>query len=104
MQLELSVTFPGAVEPILLTVDFDTLTFTAPEIVRLAQLCPTSELARIVDGEWSEQAAEAIIKVIVEREAKGGRFSDVELDWGELDGYMGDPDGELESTIPMGPV
>ncbi len=78
------------------------------DVEQVVKLCGAEDLLRLADGEWSINAAKAIIYVALIKEMADGSpnwdtppfmFHDLDLDWGELSEFMVELDPEMESTL-----
>ena len=80
------------------------------DLVRVVALCGVDALRRLSSGSWDNNAAKAIIyvnllRVLVDDGADPHwaqppfRFSEMDLDWGELTEFMVEPDLEMESML-----
>ena len=79
---------------------------------RVVALCGVDALRRLSSGSWDNDAAKAIIYVNLLRVlADDGadpfwakppfKFSDMDLDWGELTEFMVEPDPEMEASLAV---
>ena len=80
------------------------------DLIRVVALCGVDALRRLSSGSWDNDAAKAILYVNLLRVlADDGadphwakppfRFSEMDLDWGELTEFMVEPDLEMESML-----
>ncbi len=82
------------------------------DLIRVVALCGVDALRRLSSGSWDNDAAEAIlyvnlIRVLADGEADPHwakppfRFSEMNLDWGELSEFMVEPDPEMEASLAL---
>ncbi len=78
------------------------------DVEEVVRLCGAEALFRLADGEWSIDAAKAILYVALIKEMTDGSpdwdnppfsFDDLDLDWGELSEFMVELDPEMEATL-----
>ncbi len=78
------------------------------DVEEVVRLCGAEALFRLADGEWSIDAAKAILYVALIKEMADGSpdwdnppfsFDDLDLDWGELSTFMVELDPEMEMTL-----
>ncbi len=80
------------------------------DLIRVIALCGVDAMRRLSSGSWDNDAAKAILYVNLLRVlADDGtdphwakppfRFSEMDLDWGELTEFMVEPDLEMESML-----
>ncbi len=79
------------------------------DVEEVVRLCGAEDLLRLADGEWSIDAAKAILYVALIKEmADDGSpdwdnppfsFDDLDLDWGELSEFMVELNPEMEATL-----
>ncbi len=85
------------------------LGLTDPAAVeKVVELCGADALFRLANGEWSIDAAKAILYInLINKLADGSPdwdnppflFDDLDLDWGELSEFMVELDPEMEMTL-----
>ena len=82
------------------------------DLIRVVALCGVDALRRLSSGSWDNDAAKAILYVNLLRVlADDGtdphwakppfRFSEMDLDWGELSEFMVEPDPEMEASLAL---
>ena len=80
------------------------------DLIRVVALCGVDALRRLSSGSWDNDAAKAILYVNLLRVLADDRadphwakppfrFSEMDLDWGELTEFMVEPDLEMESML-----
>ena len=78
------------------------------DLIRVVALCGIDAMRRLSSGSWDNDAAKAIIYVNLLRAWSDGepewanppfRFSEVDLDWGELSDFMVKLDPAMESSL-----
>ena len=80
------------------------------DLMRVVALCGFDALRRLSSGSWDNDAAKAILYVNLLRawsddETKWAnppfRFSEMNLNWGELSEFMVEPDSEMEVSLAL---
>ncbi len=82
------------------------------DLIRVVALCGVDALRRLSSGSWDNDAAKAILYVnLIRALADDGtdphwakppfRFSEMDLDWGELSEFMVEPDLEMEASLAL---
>ncbi len=80
------------------------------DLIRVVALCGIDAMRRLSSGSWDNNAAKAILYVnllraLADDEAEPHwakppfKFSEMDLDWGELSEFMVEPDLEMESML-----
>ena len=80
------------------------------DLIRVVALCGMDAMRRLSSGSWDNDAAKAILYVNLLRAWSDDepewanppfRFSEVDLDWGELSDFMVKLDPEMEASLAV---
>ncbi len=80
------------------------------DLIRVVALCGIDAMRRLSSGSWDNDAAKAILYVNLLRARSDDepewanppfRFSEVDLDWGELSDFMVKLDPEMEASLAV---